>query len=115
MLAMEPALPANVTLKELPALSEAFSAAKELLALSKPFQPSATASVVVFRSRAEGKRNRNHRLKPAVHFTSPAGPHVKHLACTSSYSDALVEDVAYPLFHSEFDMMAWAAIRAESY
>uniref|UniRef100_A0A674NEJ3 N-acetylglucosamine-1-phosphotransferase subunits alpha/beta n=1 Tax=Takifugu rubripes TaxID=31033 RepID=A0A674NEJ3_TAKRU len=53
MLALDPALPANVTLKELPALSPAFSAAKEMLALSKPFQPSTAASVVVFHSQAE--------------------------------------------------------------
>lgn len=56
MLALDPALPANVTLKELPTLSQAFSAAKELLTLSKPLQLSTTASVVVFHSQAEGKR-----------------------------------------------------------
>lgn len=56
MLALDPALPANVTLKELPALSQVFSAAKEMLALSKPFQPSTSASVVVFHSQAEGKQ-----------------------------------------------------------
>lgn len=55
MLALDPALPANITLKELPTLSQAFSAAKELLTLSKPFQPSAAASVLVFHLQAEGK------------------------------------------------------------
>lgn len=55
MLALDPALPTNVTLKQLSALSQAFSAAKELLALSKPFQPSTTASVVLFHLQAEGK------------------------------------------------------------
>lgn len=56
MLALDPALPANVTLKELPTLSPAFSAAKELLLMSKPFQPPATVSVAVFHSQADGKR-----------------------------------------------------------
>lgn len=59
LLSLDPALPANVTLKELPALSPAFSAAKELLALGKPFQPSTAASVVVFHSKAEGECTRN--------------------------------------------------------
>ncbi|XP_041636939.1 N-acetylglucosamine-1-phosphotransferase subunits alpha/beta isoform X2 [Cheilinus undulatus] len=56
MLALDPALPANVTLKELPTLSPAFSAAKELLLMSKPFQPSTTASVVVFHSQADADK-----------------------------------------------------------
>lgn len=60
MLALDPALPANVTLKELPTFSQAFSAAKELLTLSKPFQPSTTASVVIFHLQAEGKRKCNN-------------------------------------------------------
>ncbi|CAG02433.1 unnamed protein product, partial [Tetraodon nigroviridis] len=63
MLALEPALPANVTLKELPTLSQAFSAAKELLTLSKPSQPSATASVVVFHSQAEADKAYMDTLK----------------------------------------------------
>ncbi|XP_044041995.1 N-acetylglucosamine-1-phosphotransferase subunits alpha/beta isoform X1 [Siniperca chuatsi] len=52
MLALDPALPANITLKELPTLSPSFSAAKELLLMNKPFHPSTTASVVVFHSQA---------------------------------------------------------------
>uniref|UniRef100_A0A8C2ZX41 N-acetylglucosamine-1-phosphotransferase subunits alpha/beta n=1 Tax=Cyclopterus lumpus TaxID=8103 RepID=A0A8C2ZX41_CYCLU len=48
MLALDPALPANVTLKELPSLSSSFSAAKELLLMNKAFHPSTTVSVVVF-------------------------------------------------------------------
>uniref|UniRef100_A0A8D3DI27 N-acetylglucosamine-1-phosphotransferase subunits alpha/beta n=1 Tax=Scophthalmus maximus TaxID=52904 RepID=A0A8D3DI27_SCOMX len=50
MLALDPALPANVTLKELQSLSPAFSAAKELLPMTKTFHPSTTVSVVVFHS-----------------------------------------------------------------
>lgn len=58
MLALDPALPANVTLKELPTLSPSFSAAKELLLMSKPFHPSTTASVVVFHLQADGKKKK---------------------------------------------------------
>ncbi|XP_034529267.1 N-acetylglucosamine-1-phosphotransferase subunits alpha/beta isoform X2 [Notolabrus celidotus] len=56
MLALDPALPANVTLKELPSLSPAFSTAKELLLMNKPFQPSTSASVVVFHSQADADK-----------------------------------------------------------
>uniref|UniRef100_A0A665W249 N-acetylglucosamine-1-phosphotransferase subunits alpha/beta n=1 Tax=Echeneis naucrates TaxID=173247 RepID=A0A665W249_ECHNA len=52
MLALDPALPANVTLKELPSLSPSLSAAKELLLMNKPFHPATTASVVVFHSKS---------------------------------------------------------------
>lgn len=58
MLALEPALPANVTLKELPSLFPSLSTAKELLLMNKPFHPSTAVSVVVFQSQADGK-NRN--------------------------------------------------------
>ncbi|XP_030576539.1 N-acetylglucosamine-1-phosphotransferase subunits alpha/beta [Archocentrus centrarchus] len=53
MLALDPALPANVTLKELPSLSPSFATARELLLMNKPFQPSTTISVIVFNSQAE--------------------------------------------------------------
>ncbi|XP_039647468.1 N-acetylglucosamine-1-phosphotransferase subunits alpha/beta isoform X2 [Perca fluviatilis] len=56
MLALDPALPANITLKELPSLSASFSAAKELLLMNKPFHPSTTVSVVVFHSQAEADK-----------------------------------------------------------
>ncbi|XP_068163646.1 N-acetylglucosamine-1-phosphotransferase subunits alpha/beta [Antennarius striatus] len=56
MLALDPALPANITLKELPTLSPSFSAAKELLMMSKPFHPSNSASVVVFHSQADADK-----------------------------------------------------------
>lgn len=58
MLALDPALPANITLKELPALSPSFSAAKEVVLMSKPFQPPAVASVLVFHSQTDGTRTR---------------------------------------------------------
>ncbi|XP_045928385.1 N-acetylglucosamine-1-phosphotransferase subunits alpha/beta isoform X1 [Micropterus dolomieu] len=56
MLALDPALPVNITLKELPTLSPSFSAAKELLMMNKPFHPSTTASVVVFHSQADADK-----------------------------------------------------------
>ncbi|KAM9328718.1 N-acetylglucosamine-1-phosphotransferase subunits alpha/beta isoform 2-T2 [Pholidichthys leucotaenia] len=56
ILALDPALPANVTLKELPLLSPSFSAAKELLLMSKPFHPPTPVSVVVFHSQADADK-----------------------------------------------------------
>ncbi|XP_037616627.1 N-acetylglucosamine-1-phosphotransferase subunits alpha/beta [Sebastes umbrosus] len=56
MLALDPALPANITLKELPSLSSSFSAAKELLLMTKPFLSSTTVSVVVFHSQADADK-----------------------------------------------------------
>uniref|UniRef100_A0AAZ3RXT1 N-acetylglucosamine-1-phosphotransferase subunits alpha/beta n=1 Tax=Oncorhynchus tshawytscha TaxID=74940 RepID=A0AAZ3RXT1_ONCTS len=56
MLALDPALPGNVTLKELPSLSPSFSAAKLLLQVAKPLHPSTTVSVVVFHSQADADK-----------------------------------------------------------
>uniref|UniRef100_A0A8C7I423 N-acetylglucosamine-1-phosphotransferase subunits alpha/beta n=1 Tax=Oncorhynchus kisutch TaxID=8019 RepID=A0A8C7I423_ONCKI len=56
MLALDPALPANVTLKELPSLSPSFSAAKLLLQVAKPLHPSTTVSVVIFHSQADADK-----------------------------------------------------------
>ncbi|XP_029017081.1 N-acetylglucosamine-1-phosphotransferase subunits alpha/beta [Betta splendens] len=69
MLALDPALPANVTLKELPSLSPAFSAAKELLLLNKPFHPSTTVSVVVFHSQADAVKAFTDVAKEDVKFS----------------------------------------------
>lgn len=54
VLVLDPGLPANVTLKELPSLSTAFSAAKHLLQVAKPRNPSTSVSVLIFHSQAEG-------------------------------------------------------------
>ncbi|KAM3858748.1 N-acetylglucosamine-1-phosphotransferase subunits alpha/beta [Diretmus argenteus] len=56
MLALDPALPANVTVKELPSVSPSFSSAKELLLVTKPFHPSTTVSVVIFHSQADADK-----------------------------------------------------------
>lgn len=56
MLTLDPALPANITVKELPSLSSSFSAAKELVLMNKPFHPSTTVSVVVFHSQADADK-----------------------------------------------------------
>ncbi|XP_029969140.1 N-acetylglucosamine-1-phosphotransferase subunits alpha/beta isoform X1 [Salarias fasciatus] len=56
MLALDPALPANVTVKELPSLSASFSTAEELLLLNKPFHPPTSVSVLVFHSQADADK-----------------------------------------------------------
>uniref|UniRef100_A0A667ZDA9 N-acetylglucosamine-1-phosphotransferase subunits alpha/beta n=1 Tax=Myripristis murdjan TaxID=586833 RepID=A0A667ZDA9_9TELE len=56
MLALDPALPANVTVKELPSLSPSFSTAKELLLVNKPHHPSTTVSVLIFHSQADADK-----------------------------------------------------------
>ncbi|XP_047245419.1 N-acetylglucosamine-1-phosphotransferase subunits alpha/beta isoform X1 [Girardinichthys multiradiatus] len=56
MLALDPALPANLTLKELPTVSASFSAAKELLTMSKPFHSPDRVSVVVFHLQADANK-----------------------------------------------------------
>ncbi|KAJ3612232.1 hypothetical protein NHX12_020508 [Muraenolepis orangiensis] len=56
MLALDPALPANVTLKDLPSLSPSFAAAKELMLVSQPFPPSTTVSVLIFHSQADADK-----------------------------------------------------------
>ncbi|XP_036004945.1 N-acetylglucosamine-1-phosphotransferase subunits alpha/beta [Fundulus heteroclitus] len=56
MLALDPALPANLSLKELPAVSASLSAAKELLVMSKPFHVPVSVSVVVFHSQADADK-----------------------------------------------------------
>lgn len=53
MLALDPALPANVTVKDLPSVSSSFTEAKELLLLNKPYHPSTAVSVLVFHSQAD--------------------------------------------------------------
>uniref|UniRef100_A0A7N8XDS5 N-acetylglucosamine-1-phosphotransferase subunits alpha/beta n=1 Tax=Mastacembelus armatus TaxID=205130 RepID=A0A7N8XDS5_9TELE len=56
MLVLDPFLPANVTLKELPSLSPSFATAKELLLMNKPLNPSTTVSVVIFHSQADADK-----------------------------------------------------------
>ncbi|KAM4569157.1 N-acetylglucosamine-1-phosphotransferase subunits alpha/beta [Odontesthes bonariensis] len=70
MLALDHALPANVTLKELPALCPSFSAAKELLLMSKPFHPPTTVSVVVFHSQADADKAYTDVSREAQKFSA---------------------------------------------
>ncbi|XP_038131478.1 N-acetylglucosamine-1-phosphotransferase subunits alpha/beta [Cyprinodon tularosa] len=56
MLALDPALPANLTVRELPEVSASLSAAKELLIVSKPFHQPVSVSIVVFHSQAEADK-----------------------------------------------------------
>lgn len=53
MLALDPALPSNISAKELPSVSSSFSEVKELLLLNKPFNPSTAVSLVVFHSQTD--------------------------------------------------------------
>ncbi|XP_030635121.1 N-acetylglucosamine-1-phosphotransferase subunits alpha/beta isoform X2 [Chanos chanos] len=50
---LDPALPANVSLKDLPSLSPSLSSAKELLQIAKPLHPTSSVSVVLFHSPSE--------------------------------------------------------------
>uniref|UniRef100_A0AAZ3PBI5 N-acetylglucosamine-1-phosphotransferase subunits alpha/beta n=1 Tax=Oncorhynchus tshawytscha TaxID=74940 RepID=A0AAZ3PBI5_ONCTS len=74
MLALDPALPGNVTLKELPSLSPSFSAAKLLLQVAKPLHPSTTVSVVVFHSQADGKESLKLTLPTGTLHTYKEAP-----------------------------------------
>lgn len=53
MLALDPALPSNISVKDLPSVSASFSEVKELLLLNKPFNPSTAVSLVVFHSQSD--------------------------------------------------------------
>ncbi|KAM8780086.1 N-acetylglucosamine-1-phosphotransferase subunits alpha/beta isoform 2-T2 [Rhynchonycteris naso] len=50
MLVLDPALPANITLKDLPSLCPAFHSASDIFNVAKPKNPSMNVSVVVFDS-----------------------------------------------------------------
>ncbi|XP_010961096.2 N-acetylglucosamine-1-phosphotransferase subunits alpha/beta [Camelus bactrianus] len=50
MLVLDPALPASITLKDLPALYPSFHSASDIFNVAKPKNPSTNASVVVFDS-----------------------------------------------------------------
>lgn len=50
MLVLDPALPANITLKDLPSLYPSFHAASDIFNVAKPKNPSTNVSVVVFDS-----------------------------------------------------------------
>ncbi|KAM5336083.1 N-acetylglucosamine-1-phosphotransferase subunits alpha/beta isoform 2-T2 [Glossophaga mutica] len=50
MLVLDPALPANITLKDLPSLYPSFHAASDMFNVAKPKNPSTNVSVVVFDS-----------------------------------------------------------------
>uniref|UniRef100_A0A3Q2XCU4 N-acetylglucosamine-1-phosphotransferase subunit alpha/beta regulatory domain-containing protein n=1 Tax=Hippocampus comes TaxID=109280 RepID=A0A3Q2XCU4_HIPCM len=56
MLALEPPLPANATLQDLPPLSPALAAAEELLQLCKPVHPSTAASVLILNSQVDTEK-----------------------------------------------------------
>lgn len=55
MLVLDPALPANITLKDLPSLYPSFHSASDIFNVAKPKNPSTNVSVVVFDSTKNGK------------------------------------------------------------
>lgn len=63
VLVLDPALPANITVKELPTLSAAFSSAKELLQVAKPLHPSSSVTALLFHSHTEAEKAHADALK----------------------------------------------------
>ena len=55
MLVLDPALPANITLKDLPSLYHSFHSASDVFNVAKPKNPSTNVSVVVFDTTKNGK------------------------------------------------------------
>lgn len=56
MLVLDPALPANVTLKDLPSIHPALQAANNMFFVAKPKNPSTNVTVIVFDSPKDGKK-----------------------------------------------------------
>ncbi|XP_016138851.1 N-acetylglucosamine-1-phosphotransferase subunits alpha/beta-like [Sinocyclocheilus grahami] len=66
VLVLDPSLPANITLKELPTLSAAFSTAKQLLQVARPLHPSTSVSVLLFHSHSEAEKAHTDALKDTL-------------------------------------------------
>ncbi|XP_051976330.1 N-acetylglucosamine-1-phosphotransferase subunits alpha/beta-like [Xyrauchen texanus] len=66
VLVLDPALPANITLKELPTLSAAFSSTKQLLQVAKPLHPSTSVSVLLFHSHNEAEKAHTDAVKNSL-------------------------------------------------
>ncbi|XP_060742394.1 N-acetylglucosamine-1-phosphotransferase subunits alpha/beta isoform X5 [Tachysurus vachellii] len=60
---LDPALPSNVTLKELLSKSGPLSSTKELLNIAKPLQPSSSVSVLLFHSQSDVETAQSDVLK----------------------------------------------------
>lgn len=56
-LVLDPALPSNVSVKELSSKSGALSSSKRLLQVAKPLQPSSSVSVLFFHSQSDGEKH----------------------------------------------------------
>ncbi|XP_051974292.1 N-acetylglucosamine-1-phosphotransferase subunits alpha/beta [Xyrauchen texanus] len=66
VLVLDPALPANITLKELPTYSAAFSFTKQLLQVAKPLHPSTSVSVLLFHSHSEAEKAQTDAVKDSL-------------------------------------------------
>lgn len=56
MLVLDPALPANFTLKDLPSIHPALQAANNMFFVAKPKNPSTNVTVIVFDNQKDGKK-----------------------------------------------------------
>lgn len=63
VLVLDPALPANITVKELHTFSAAFSSAKELLQVAKLLHPSSSVTALIFHSHTEAEKAHADALK----------------------------------------------------
>uniref|UniRef100_A0A8D0L517 N-acetylglucosamine-1-phosphotransferase subunits alpha/beta n=1 Tax=Sphenodon punctatus TaxID=8508 RepID=A0A8D0L517_SPHPU len=63
MLVLDPALPANITLKDLPSLYPPLQAANDIFSVAKPKNPSTNVTVVVFDTSKEAKDAHSVMLK----------------------------------------------------
>lgn len=63
VLVLDPALPANITVKELHTFSAAFSSAKELLPVAKLLHPSSSVTALIFHSHTEAEKAHADALK----------------------------------------------------
>ncbi|KAG9339879.1 hypothetical protein JZ751_022192 [Albula glossodonta] len=56
ILVLDPALPANLTLKDLPSLSPSFTSAKQMMQVAKPRNPATSVTVLLFHSHSEADK-----------------------------------------------------------
>ncbi|KAJ8245444.1 hypothetical protein GJAV_G00270820 [Gymnothorax javanicus] len=73
ILVLDPALPANVTLKDLPSLMPSFAAAKQLLQVAKPRNPATSVTVLMFHSPSEADKAHADKPSPALKRTVSRG------------------------------------------
>ncbi|KAA0721026.1 N-acetylglucosamine-1-phosphotransferase subunits alpha/beta [Triplophysa tibetana] len=73
VLVLDPALPSNITIKELPMISTAFSSTKQLLQVAKTLHPSTSVSVLIFHSHSEAEKAHTDGLKDSLTYSINRG------------------------------------------